>query len=94
MHDGHRQGSAVGTDLRSRQSRHGHVGAHFLAAGQFELPARRLRQSRRSADGEAGHFPAHYLGSIAQHHLPGHGQSQKHPLAAFQHDGRDDGQVR
>ena len=83
LHYGHWQGSAVGADLRPGESRDGHVSSHLLAAGQLQLPARRLRQSRRSADRQAGHLPAHHLGPVTQHHLPRNGQSQEHPLAAL-----------
>ena len=68
LYDGHRQGSAFGADLRARQSRDGHVGAHFLAAGQFQLPARRLRQSRRSAHRQTRHIPPHYIRYQLQFH--------------------------
>lgn len=61
VHDGHRQGGAVGADVRPRQSRDGHVGADLVAAGQFQLPARRVRQPRRCAHRQARHLPAHHL---------------------------------
>lgn len=83
MHDGDWQGSSIGADLRPCESRDGHVSVDFVAAGQLQLPARRLRQSRRSAHRQAGHLPAHHFWLVAQHHLPGDGQSQKHPFAAL-----------
>ena len=43
LHYGHWQGSSVGADLRPGESRDGHVSSHLLAAGQLQLPARRLR---------------------------------------------------
>lgn len=79
VHHGHRQGRAVGSDLRPRQPRHGHICPHLVAPGQFQLPARRVRQPRRSEDGEAIRLPAHHFGPLAQHGLQSHRQGQEHP---------------
>lgn len=68
LHDDHWSGHApIRTERGSRLEHNLDSSRHQLVAGKLQPPARRLREQRRSKDGQARNLPSHHNGISAEH---------------------------